>query len=139
MTTGSSSSTAEPPGVFPLMKTGSRRSDRVGDLVKEEIAFMVLHGEIKDPRIGFVTITRVKMTPDLKEAKVYFSQIGGPKEIEESRNGLNSACGYIRRALASRLSLRHIPNLSFAFDDSLEYSENIERIIREIKKEGGKD
>ncbi len=121
------------------MKSGLRRSDRVGDLLKEEIASMVLHGEIKDPRIGFVTITHVKMTPDLKEAKVYFSQIGERALIEESREGLNSASGYIRRMLAGRLSLRHIPAISFIFDDSLEYSENIERIIRDIKKEGGSD
>ena len=57
-----------------------KRSDRVGDLVKEEIASMILHGSIKDPRIGFVTITHVVMTPDLKEARVYFSQLG-PERI----------------------------------------------------------
>ncbi len=114
----------------------SRRSERVGDLIKEEIASMILHGEIKDPRIGFVTITRVDLTPDLKEARVYFSQLGKKEEKDKSRNGLNNASGYIRRYLARRLDLRHIPTVSFFFDESLEYSERIEKVIKEMK-EGG--
>lgn len=111
-----------------------KRNERVGDLIKEEIASMVLHGEIKDPRIGFVTITHVKLTPDLKDAKVYFSQIGTDAGKSKSRDGLNSAVGYIRRTLAKRLSLRHIPVISFVYDDSLEYSEHIEKVIKEIKE-----
>ncbi len=111
-----------------------KRIDRVGDLIKEEIAQMVLHGEIKDPRIGFVTITHVKLTPDMRDAKVYFSQMGAEADKSKSRDGLNSAVGYIRRSLAKRLSLRHIPMLSFVYDDSLEYSEHIEKVIREIKE-----
>jgi len=114
-----------------------RRSERVGDLIKEEIASMVLHGAIKDPRIGFVTLTRVDLTPDLKEAKVYFSQIGSAADKEKSAQGLNSASGFVRRALAKSLDLRHIPKITFLFDDSLEYAERIERVIREIKEGGG--
>ncbi len=114
-----------------------RRSERVGDLIKEEIASMVLHGAIKDPRIGFVTITKVDLTPDLKEAKVYFSQIGSDADKEKSAQGLNSASGFIRRSLAKSLDLRHIPKITFLFDDSLEYSERIERVIREMKEGGG--
>ena len=119
------------------MKQAYRRSDRVGDLLRKEIAGMMLHGEIKDPRVGFVTITHVKMSPDLKEARVYFSLIGSDADKEESRKGLESASGYIRRALAKRLDLKYIPHLSFAFDDTLEYSDHIEQVIREIKKGGG--
>ncbi|HBG45464.1 MAG TPA: 30S ribosome-binding factor RbfA [Deltaproteobacteria bacterium] len=113
-----------------------RRADRVGDLIKQEVASMILHGEIKDPRIGFVTITKAELTPDLKEAKVYFSQIGSDADKEKSRQGLTSASGYVRRSLAKRLDLRHIPKVMFLFDDSLEYAEKIERVIREMK-EGG--
>lgn len=116
--------------------TTYKRSDRVGDLIKEEIASMMLHGDIKDPRIGFVTITHVKMSPDLKEARVYFSQIGSSAEIEKSRDGLNSASGFIRRGLSRRLNLKHIPHLEFFYDETLEYSDHIERVIKEIK-EGG--
>lgn len=119
------------------MKYAYKRSDRVGDLIKEEIASMILHGEVKDPRIGFVTITHVRMSPDLKEARVYFSQIGADEEKLSSRDGLTSACGYIRRALAKRLKLKHIPTLSFFFDDSIEYSDHIDQVIRDIKKGGG--
>ncbi len=80
-----------------------KRSDRVGDLVKEEIASMIQRGEIKDPRIGFVTITKVGMRRDLKHAKVFFSMLGTPEERRKSSVGLNSASGYIRRVLAKRL------------------------------------
>lgn len=111
-----------------------KRSERVADLIKEEVASMILFGGIKDPRIGFVTITHVTMTPDLKEARIYFSQIGSPKDRERSRDGLNHASGYIRKNLAKTLSLRYIPKITFYFDDSLEYSEKIERAIREIKE-----
>ena len=114
-----------------------KRSDRVADLIKEEVASMILFGGIKDPRIGFVTITDVEMTPDLKEARIYFSQIGGVKERERSREGLNHASGFIRKNLARSLSLRHIPKITFFFDDSLEYSERIEKVIKEIKEGGG--
>ncbi|MBI5453376.1 MAG: 30S ribosome-binding factor RbfA [Deltaproteobacteria bacterium] len=114
-----------------------RRSERVADVIKEEVASMILHGEIKDPRIGFVTITRVELTPDLKDAKVFFSQIGSAEDKAKSRNGLNNASGFVRRALAKRLDLRHIPNVSFVFDDSLEYADHIEKVIKEMKGGGG--
>ena len=114
-----------------------RRSERVGDLIKEEIASLMLHGEIKDRRIGFVTITRVDLTPDLKEARVYFSQIGTDKDKQKSADGLNSASGFVRRYLAKRLDLRHIPKVMFFFDETLEYSDRIEKVLRDIKEGGG--
>lgn len=114
-----------------------RRSERVGDLIKEEIASLILHGEIKDPRIGFVTITRVDLTPDLKEARVYFSQMGSEKDKQKSVEGLNNASGYVRRHLAKSLDLRHIPKVTFEFDSSLEYAERIEKVIRDMKEGGG--
>jgi ribosome-binding factor A len=116
----------------------SRRSDRVADLIKEEIASMLLRGEIKDPRVGFVTITGVKLTEDLKSAKVFFSSIesSGEGSVENIKRGLMSAVPYIRRALAKRLRLRHIPEVSFEFDRSLEYAARIEEVLKKIK-EGG--
>ena len=125
------------PAVFTRMeKMNYSRSDRVGDLIQQEVASMILHGEIKDPRIGFVTITHVKLSPDLKDAKIYFSQIGTDKAKEKSRLGLNNASGYVRRALAKKLSLRRIPSVEFFFDDSLEYSEHIEKVIKDLKEDG---
>ncbi len=113
-----------------------RRPDRVGDLIKKEIASMLLHGEIKDPRIGFVTITKVRMTRDLKKASVFFSILGGSEERERSLEGLNSAVPYIRRHLAKRLNLKHIPSVIFLFDRSIEYASHIQQVIEDIKKEG---
>ena len=110
-----------------------KRSDRVADLVREEVASMILHGEIKDPRIGFITITGVKMSRDLKNARVFFSMLAGTEEIDSSVTGLNSASGFVRRALAKRLKLKHIPHVSFEYDDSLEYSSHIEEVIRDLK------
>ena len=112
------------------MQRNYKRSDRVGDLIRQEVASMVLHGEIKDYRVGFVTITQVVMSPDLKDAKVYFSQIGSAEEKARSCKGLNSASGYVRRALAKRLSLKHIPSVSFFFDDTLDYADHIDRVIK---------
>ena len=118
------------------MQRNYKRSDRVGDLIRQEVASMILHGEIKDYRIGLVSITQVMMSPDLKDAKVYFSQMGSDQEKAKSREGLNSASGYVRRALAKRLSLKHIPTVRFFFDDTLDYSDHIEKVLKDIKGEG---
>lgn len=114
-----------------------KRSERVGDVIREEIASMILRGEIKDPRIGFVTITKVVLGSDMKAARVFFSTIGNAEDVEKTRAGLESASGYIRRILAKRLKLRHIPSVGFVFDHSLEYSDRIERVIKEIKEDKG--
>ncbi len=112
---------------------GYKRADRVGDSILREIASMLLHGEIKDPRIGFITITHVKLSADLKDAKVYFSQMGTKEEIENSLEGLGSAVGYIRRTLGRRLNLKSAPAVRFFFDDTLEYAEHIDELLHEIK------
>jgi len=115
----------------------NKRSDRVGDLIKQEVASLILLGGVKDPRIGFITITHVEMTPDLKEARIYFSQIGSEKDKTRSKEGLNSASGYVRRHLAKVLSLRHIPTVTFNYDDSMEYADRIEKVIRDLKDTDG--
>jgi len=118
------------------MTHGYKRADRVGDSILREIASMLVRGEIRDPRIGFVTITHVKLSSDLKEARVYFTRMGTEEEIENSGLGLNSAVGYIRRGLGHHLKLRSVPTLRFYFDDTLEYAEHIDQLLHEIKKEG---
>ena len=110
----------------------SLRADRVGDLIRKEIAMMLQQGGVKDPRIGLVTITLVKMSADLKQAKVYFSMIGSDSEKQESLKGLQSASGFIRRMLASNLNLRSIPAVKFFYDDSLEYSSHMAEVFKEI-------
>ncbi|MEE9614519.1 MAG: 30S ribosome-binding factor RbfA [Thermodesulfobacteriota bacterium] len=114
-----------------------KRSDRVGDLIKEEVASIILHGDIKDPRVGFVTVTSVRMSRDLKNVTVLFSMIGSDEERERSAEGLNSAAGYVRRVLAKRLRLKHIPSVRFEFDRSLEYAMHMNEIIKEVNENGG--
>lgn len=108
------------------------RPERVAEEIRKEIATM-LFGEIHDPRIGFVTITKVQLSKDLRQAKVYFSMIGTEKEKEKTTQGLQSASGYMRREIGKRLKLRYFPELTFKFDDSLEYADRIEKIIKDIK------
>ena len=118
-----------------MMTTTYSRRQRVEHLLQEEIALMLMRGEIKDPRVGLVTITRVRMSKDLKRAKVFFSMSGSAEDVELSRQGLNSACAFIKRELARRLALKHIPTVSFEYDDTLDYADRIERAIRRIKEE----
>ncbi len=108
------------------------RSERVAEEIRKEVATM-LFGEIHDPRIGFVTITKVQVSKDLRHAKVYFSIIGSDEEKEKTMAGLQSSSGYMRREIGRRLKLRYFPELTFKFDDSLEYASRIEKIIKEIK------
>ncbi|MCK4739134.1 MAG: 30S ribosome-binding factor RbfA [Deltaproteobacteria bacterium] len=110
------------------------RTGRVGDLLRAEVASMILHQEIKDPRIGFVTITNVLMSKDLKHARIFFSMLGSEKEVKDSMEGLNSASGFVRRALAKRLRLKNIPSVRFEFDETLEYSSHIEEVLKEVKE-----
>lgn len=108
-----------------------KRSDRVSDLLKQEIAQMLLR-EIKDPRIGFVTITGVEVSDDLRSARVFFSIVGSNKEVEETTKGLESASGFIKKKLGKRLRLRRIPNIVFKFDGSLEYGSHINGILKDL-------
>lgn len=109
-----------------------KRTDRVGDLIRKEIASMLLGGDIKDPRIGMVTITIVKLSPDFRNATVYFSLFGTEQDKNRNVNGLNSATGYIRRRLAKSLKLKRIPTITFEFDDSIEYSSRIAEVLRDV-------
>lgn len=114
----------------------SRRAERLGDLIKEEVSKIVLQ-ELKDPRIGFVTITRVKLSEDLRKAWIYWSVYGDEQSKEESSRGLESAKGFIRKELGRRVRVKYLPEITFAFDDSLEYSCRIEGILKELKGREG--
>ncbi|RLB07474.1 MAG: 30S ribosome-binding factor RbfA [Deltaproteobacteria bacterium] len=113
-----------------------KRSEKVGDLIREEVS-QILIRELKDPRIGFITITRVAVSDDLRAAKIYYSVFGGEREKEESFKGLESAKGYIKRELGRRVRLKYMPDITFVFDDSLEYSSHIEELLRGIKEKDG--
>ena len=109
-----------------------KRLTRVGEMIREELSAMILR-DLKDPRIGFVTITDVVMSPDLRQAKVYFSRIGTEAERAESQRGLQAAAGFMRRELGHRLALKFAPELRFFYDESLETGSRIDRLLREIE------
>jgi ribosome-binding factor A len=112
----------------------SQRSHRVGDQIHKEISALLIKG-LKDPRIGFVTITAVEVNPDMSLAKVYFSVMGSEAEVKDTEKGLKSSAPYLRRELAKRMRLRHVPELSFELDRSLAYGNHIETLLRQIQTE----
>lgn len=114
--------------------TEGKRCERVGDLIQKEISQMLVR-TIKDPRIGFVTITRVEVPEDCRSAKVYFSVAGTLEERKRSMKGLDSAKGYVRRELGRRIRLRYTPEITFQFDPSIEYAIHMGEVIQQLKQE----
>jgi len=110
------------------------RIEKLQELIKQEVGKMLLM-DIKDSRIGFVTVTGVEMTGDLREAKIYVSIMGNDEQIKSSLEGLNSALGYIRREIGRRIKIRFTPEISFALDKSLDYSEHIQKLLLKVQAE----
>ncbi len=109
----------------------STRTDRVSDLIKDEISRLLLR-EVRDPRVGFVTITGATVSPDLKNVRVFVSILGEPQARQESLKALNSAAGFFRRTLFRNLRLRFAPIVRFQLDESLDQGDRIERVLRQI-------
>ncbi|MDP3732610.1 MAG: 30S ribosome-binding factor RbfA [Candidatus Omnitrophota bacterium] len=112
------------------------RHDKVSEALKQEIS-NIIHAELKDPRLGFITVTRVELTQDLRNAKVFFSVLGKEKEHKKTKEALDSALGFIRRLIAQRIRLRLVPEISFQEDRSAEYSIRIQEALDEIKALSG--
>ncbi|HEX2454613.1 MAG TPA: 30S ribosome-binding factor RbfA [Vicinamibacterales bacterium] len=110
------------------------RPTRVGDQIREEIAEM-LSREVRDPGIGFLTVTHVKVTPDLQQARVYYTTMGDEKARKNTSRALERATPFLRRQLGQRLRLRRAPELQFFFDESVERHERIERILQDLQTE----
>ena len=106
----------------------------MADLIKIEISNLLLK-QVRDPRIGLVTITGVKVTDDLRTARVFFVELGKDQCSEEVQAGLGKAAGFLRRELGRRLQLRCVPELLFDYDPSFAYGNRIERLISEIHRE----
>jgi ribosome-binding factor A len=118
--------------LIPEVAMTSYRADQVGEQVREEI-MSVIRRELKDPRIGFVSITSVRMSPDLRQARVRVSVLGNPEQQKASVAGLISARGLIRHELGKRLqNLRYSPELRFELDTSIEYSVHISELLKEV-------
>lgn len=108
------------------------RIEKLQELIKQEMGKMLLK-ELKDPRIGFVTVTDVEMTGDLREAKIYVSIMGGEEQVKNSLEGLNSALGFIRREIGQRIRLKFTPEISFALDTSLDYGDHIQKLLLQVE------
>ena len=109
-----------------------KRFHRVGESILKEISEILGRG-LKDPRVGFVTLTSVDVTADLSIAKVYYTVIGDDKSRKETATGLEKATPYIRRQLAQRMRMRHTPELIFKYDQSVEYGNHIDSLLKDIE------
>lgn len=109
------------------------RRDRVAEAIKKE-ASLIIHDELNDPRLGFVTVTKVEVTEDLRYAKIFFSVLGKDQDYKKTQEALDSALGFIRRLIAQRINLRLAPEIIFKEDRSIEYSIKIEEVLNEIKE-----
>lgn len=116
------------------MTIPGRRHDRLADQIQSEVAEM-LEGELKDPRIGFVTVTRVELSADLGHARVLVSVLGDDEVREQTLAGLASATGYVRRELSQRLRLRRAPELTFVFDRGAEEAARIDALLSKLRQE----
>lgn len=116
----------------------SQRIERVAGEIKEEIG-KIIHDELKDPRIGFVTITKVDLSRDLRHAVVYYSLLGEQKEVAATRAGLNNCRGFVRKLLGQRMKLRYIPEIVFKLDKGIEYSIHISKVLEKIKDKDESD
>jgi ribosome-binding factor A len=108
-----------------------KRSDKIAEALHELISGLLVKG-VKDPRIGFTTITAVKVTDDLHLATVFFTVIGDDAEKKNSEQGLNSARGFIRKEMAKTLRMRYVPDIIFKYDDSVDYGRRIDSLLDEI-------
>jgi ribosome-binding factor A len=108
-----------------------KRCEKVAEAIHEEISSLLIKG-VKDPRVGLVTVTGVKVTDDLHLATVYFSVIGDEAVRKGAEAGLNSARGFLRREIGKVLRMRYVPDLMFRYDESVEYGSRIENLLRQI-------
>ena len=111
-----------------------QRSERVGELLTEIIA-EVLREEIRDPRVSAVTITAAKVTKDLRQARIYFTILGGGAGNKDAvLAGLKSALGFIRSKIGKRLNLRYVPTIEFLYDESVDQAERIDKLLKQVKQ-----
>lgn len=115
---------------------GQLRMEKVQELMKQEISKILLQ-DVKDPGLGFVTVTDVHCSPDLRNARVFVSLMGNGQQMRDSLRALKRCSGYIRREMGSRVRLRYTPELTFAIDTSLAYSAHIQELLLKIEKEEG--
>lgn len=124
-----------------LGRTEQKRSVRVADAMKNELSILLLQ-KVRDPKLANVSISRIKLTDDLKNAQIFYTVLGSEKDIRNAGKGLERAKGFIRTHLAKTLNMRHTPSLRFTYDDKADKVREIENLFQEIENErrnSGKD
>src|SRR5688500_12983034 len=111
------------------------RAHRVGDQIREELSSMLARGDVHDPRIGFITLTRVQVTPDLQMARVYYTSLADANARKETQKALDRATPFLRRQIGSRVKLRRVPEIEFRFDESIAHQNRIEEILMDLHQE----
>ena len=111
-----------------------RREDQLSGAITRELSDLI-RTRMKDPRIGFASITGVELSHDLRYAKVFVSVMGSPEEQRETMRGLESANGFLRRELAQRLTIRHVPEISFRLDESIARGARVLDLLKQVEKE----
>ena len=112
----------------------SNRPERVGEAIRDELATLLAR-DLRDPGVGFITLTVVKVAPDLQLARVYYTTMGDEKARRETAKALGRAVPFLRRQIAQRLRLRRVPELQFFYDESVASHDRIEQILQELKAE----
>jgi len=111
------------------------RPERVGEAIRNELSELISR-EVHDPGVGFVTLTRVTVSPDLQVARVYYTTMGDENAQRETARALTRATPFLRRQLGQRIRLRRVPEVQFFYDESIARGDRIERILQELKAEG---
>jgi len=117
---------------------GQLRIEKIQEFIQQEASKIILR-ELKDPRIGFVTVTHTEVTGDLSSAKIYVSLMGSDEQKAATMEGLKHSLGFLRSEIGKRLKIRHTPELSIHVDNSLDHSARIQEILTELKKEEGQN
>jgi ribosome-binding factor A len=112
----------------------SQRPDRVGEAIRDELS-QLLAREVQDPGVGFITLTRVKVSPDLQVARVYYTTLGDEQARRDTAKALRRATPFLRRQLGQRIRLRRVPEIDFFYDESIAQGDRIEQILQELKAE----
>ncbi|QSQ19224.1 30S ribosome-binding factor RbfA [Pyxidicoccus parkwayensis] len=117
--------------------TTHSRPERVGQEIQAAIGDLLARGLLRDPRIGYITVTGVKVSPDLRVARVFYSMIGTEQERADTQKGLEAAKGFVRREVTSAVNLRVSPEIFFTFDESVGEGDKIDRLLREVRSKEG--
>ena len=111
------------------------RPDRVGDEIRRELSELLSRGQVHDPGIGFITLTRVQVSADLQMARVFYTSLGDAQALRDTARALERATPFLRRQIGERMRLRRVPELAFRFDESITHQDRIEQILQDLHKD----